>query len=187
MTMLTRLAIGAAVLPRNESYFTLVWRRFRRSITGMIGLVLVSLLLLMRYLRISSHRWTRKQPTWLSRRQTHQLLTTRMAFTLRPVTYPIAESTSSIPVTFQPLIGPDYDNPRPLGFFVRAIPISVLGLIPAETHFFGTDDGTAFHLLGTDKFGRDIFSRGVIGSRISLLIALTTVTLALPSSAPASA
>ena len=32
-----------------------------------------------------------------------------------------------------------------------------------------------FHLLGTDKFGRDILSRGIVGSRISLAIALITV------------
>ena len=38
---------GAARVATSESYLTLVWRKFRRSITGMIGLVLVSLLLLM--------------------------------------------------------------------------------------------------------------------------------------------
>ena len=32
---------------RNENYATLVWRKFRRSVTGMIGLILVGLLLFM--------------------------------------------------------------------------------------------------------------------------------------------
>ena len=36
----------SARLARNESYATLVWRKLRRSITGMLGLVLVALLLL---------------------------------------------------------------------------------------------------------------------------------------------
>lgn len=37
---------------------------------------------------------------------------------------------------------------------------------------------TASHLFGTDNFGRDIFSRVVIGSRTSILAGITTVFLA---------
>jgi peptide/nickel transport system permease protein len=33
------------------------------------------------------------------------------------------------------------------------------------------------HFLGTDKFGRDVLSRAIIGSRISLMIALAVVTM----------
>ena len=80
-----------------------------------------------------------------------------------------------IPITFQPLTGPDYDNPRPVQFFAEGYAYKILGLIPSDTHLFGTGDGKPLHLLGTDKFGRDIFSRGAIGSRISLAIALIGV------------
>lgn len=43
------------------------------------------------------------------------------------------------------------------------------------------DDGSAervYHPLGTDSFGHDILSRIIYGSRISLLVAFATVTLA---------
>jgi peptide/nickel transport system permease protein len=42
-----------------------------------------------------------------------------------------------------------------------------------DRHLFGTADGSSLHLLGTDTLGRDIFSRGVVGSRISLMLALS--------------
>jgi peptide/nickel transport system permease protein len=40
--------------------------------------------------------------------------------------------------------------------------------------------GSATHLLGTDQLGRDILSRIVFGSRVSLLIGLLSVAIALP-------
>ena len=40
--------------------------------------------------------------------------------------------------------------------------------------------GGAEHLLGTDQLGRDILSRIIYGSRISLLIGLLSVVLSLP-------
>src|SRR5690606_12873059 len=47
----------------------------------------------------------------------------------------------------------------------------------STVHFFGSTDGRPIHFLGTDKFGRDILSRGIIGSQISLTIALVVVSL----------
>ena len=44
-------------------------------------------------------------------------------------------------------------------------------------HFIGVADGSPLHLLGTDKLGRDILSRGVVGARISLALALSSIAL----------
>src|SRR5581483_1323953 len=62
-----------------------------------------------------------------------------------------------------------------LGFFVRGYSYKLLWLIPTDIHFFGSTAGVPVHFLGTDKFGRDILSRGIVGSRISLTIALVVV------------
>lgn len=161
---------------RNENYFSLVWRKFRRSTTGMLGLILVGLLLLTAVFADFVAPVDPKQPSIaFASPDPISFYTKQNGYQLLPVTYAIMESTELDPVTFQPLTGPDYDNPRPIKFFVTGYPYRLLGLIPSQTHLFGTDDGKPFHLLGTEKLGRDIFSRGIVGSRISLAIALTAV------------
>jgi peptide/nickel transport system permease protein len=160
---------------RNESYATLVWRKLRRSVTGMIGLILVTLMLLMAIFADFVAPVEPKTPYVGYAPPDAISFFTKEGFSLRPVTFATKEGTELDPITFQPISGPDYDNPRPIGFFVEGYDYKLLGLIPTNTHLFGTADGKPFHLLGTDKFGRDILSRGILGSRISLAIALITV------------
>ncbi|MDB5562279.1 MAG: transporter permease [Hyphomicrobiales bacterium] len=162
----------------NEGYFALVWRRFRRSIIGMIGLVLVALMLLIAVFADFFAPMDPNLPT-LSFAPPDSITfeTPNGGFSLLPVVYPIVENGKFDPVTFQPLTGPDTSNPTPLGFFAGGYSYKLLWLIPANIHFFGPSNGKPFHLLGTDKLGRDILSRGMIGSRISLTIALIVVLL----------
>jgi len=161
----------------NQSYPALVWRRFRRSIPGMIGLVLVVMLLVMAlfanfFAPVSPYASDQgfMPPDKLS-------FHTKDGWRFWPVAYAIVEGEELDPVTFQPLNGPDLDNPRSIRLFAQGWEWKFLGFIPTNRHFIGLSDGSPLHLLGTDKLGRDILSRGIVGARISLMIALSSIAL----------
>jgi alpha-galactoside transport system permease protein len=163
---------------QSQSFTALVWRRFRRSVPGMIGLVLCSALL---FVSVFAYFFAPVDPKGVAVAfappDKISFYVPERGWQLRPVAFPTVEGEEFDPVTFQPLIGPDYEHPRPIGLFVKGFPYTLFGFIPLERHFIGLADGTPLHVLGTDKLGRDIFSRGIVGSQISLAIALISVAL----------
>jgi peptide/nickel transport system permease protein len=67
---------------------------------------------------------------------------------------------------------------KPLHWFVRGDRYNLFGLIPTTIHLFGTGDADfPVLLLGTDQFGRDVFSRLLYGAQISLSIGLIGIAL----------
>jgi peptide/nickel transport system permease protein len=68
----------------------------------------------------------------------------------------------------------------PLRFFVRGWPYKLLGLFKADVHLFGAaDPNQAVYLLGADRLGRDLLSRLIMGTRVSMSIGLAGVFLSL--------
>lgn len=57
-------------------------------------------------------------------------------------------------------------------FFVVGESYRWFNWIPGRLHLFGTDGSQYLFLLGSDEFGRDIFSRLLYGARVSLWIGL---------------
>jgi len=70
------------------------------------------------------------------------------------------------------------NDTKPLHFFIRGDQYKLFGMIPASIHLFGTGDKNyPVYLLGADQFGRDIFSRLLYGSQISLSIGIIGILL----------
>lgn len=67
----------------------------------------------------------------------------------------------------------------PIRFLHRGYTYNFLGLFDTDLHLLGVDEGAALFLMGSDKLGRDIFSKVVHGARISLSIGLIGVFLSL--------
>jgi len=81
--------------------------------------------------------------------------------------------------TLQRIYTTDQSKRVYLNFFVRGSEYRLLGLIKSDIHLFGSADGTPIFLFGTDNLGRDLFSRIMYGSQISLSIGLVGVFISL--------
>ena len=87
------------------------------------------------------------------------------------------------PQTFKRVYRADPSQKIPIRFFAEGFEYRFLGLIPTTRHLIGVDRGldasTTIFLLGTDVQGRDLWSRLMYGTRISLTIGLFGVAVSL--------
>ncbi len=75
---------------------------------------------------------------------------------------------------------PDPEVIYEVGWLVHGAPYRLLGFIDTDRHLLGPRDPEApMYLLGADKLGRDMFSRLIYGTRISMSIGLVGVALSL--------
>lgn len=72
--------------------------------------------------------------------------------------------------TFQYRSVTDKSKRSTIELFVKTKPYKLAGLIPMDRRLFGLSGGRPVFLLGADNLGRDLFSRIVYASRVSLLV-----------------
>ena len=92
-----------------------------------------------------------------------------------PFVYPMTAEADL--ETFQWVFTADYDNPAPLEFFCEGAEYRIAGLIPSDTHLFCAPEGATVFLWGSDRLGRDVFSRIFYGAQLSLTVGLIGISV----------
>jgi len=165
----------------SQNYWSLVWWKFRRNRLAVIGaiILLIYYITCIFFAEFFAPYPKELESDYLEARPTYfQFRDEAGNFSLRPFVYRLEEK---IDVATRSRVY-EYDKTvkYPIYFFVKGEPYKLLGFIPADRHFFGTDpanpDAKVF-LMGTDKLGRDQFSRILYGGRISLFIGLFSVAV----------
>jgi len=161
------------------SQWQLMWWKFRKHRMAMVGGVIVILLYIMAaFVEIiapynpetQDARYAYRPPTKI------HFVDRAGRFYITPFFYgPHSERDLE---TLSLRFSEDSQKIYPLRFFVRGDEYRLWGLIPMDIHLFGSPDPEArFFLMGADKQGRDMFSRIVYGSRISMSVGLLGVVL----------
>ncbi len=164
----------------DDSYLTasqarLIWRKFRKHRLAIVAAVVLGLLYLQAGLAgfLSPTLPGTRHPDY-KQAPPQRIRFIREGRPVRPFVYEIERQTD--PRTFRRTFHIDESVTYPVRFFVRGERYKLLGLIPTRVHLYGAEGGPLF-LLGTDRFGRDLFTRILYGSQLSLSIGLVGIAI----------
>lgn len=164
------------------SQWKLVWWKFRRHKLAMAGLVIVILLyLIAAFAELlatrdpnevnAAYTYAPPQDLGLFRQEDGETV-----FGL----YVNGYESAIDPDTFARTFTINEDEIVPVGFWVKGYEYNLLGLIPFDRHLIGPEDPSQpFYVLGADRLGQDLFSRLIVGTRISMSIGLISVAISL--------
>jgi peptide/nickel transport system permease protein len=79
--------------------------------------------------------------------------------------------------TLQRVYTPDLSKPQPLRFFCTGDTYEFWSLVEGSFHLFCPPENGTLFIAGTDRLGRDMFSRIVYAARVSLTIGLIGIAL----------
>ncbi len=164
------------------SQWRLMWWSFRRHTLAMVGLVIVLLLYLIgifaEFVAPFDPQSASAKHVYHPPQMIHFIDSTDDGWRIKPwvQAYTLERDKFTLQTTFKP----DEGKRIYLSFFGKGTPYKLLGLIPAERRLLVPDEpNERFFLFGADRLGRDMLSRTVFGTRVSMSIGLVGVTLSL--------
>jgi peptide/nickel transport system permease protein len=160
----------------SQSYFSLVWWKFKKNHIAVVGgilLVLMYVLICIFAEFMSPYDLEHRTNYTEARPQTVRFIDSQGNFSIRPFVYGLEKKVDEKlrRRTFE-------ENPSikyPIYLFVKGDPYKLMGIFPGDVHLFGVksdDPNAVIFLMGSDSSGRDYFSRIIYGGRLSLLIGL---------------
>jgi peptide/nickel transport system permease protein len=174
---------AAEVTPVTLGPWALIWRKFRRHKLAMVGGIIVILIYLVaifaeflapKPIDETSVRHTFAPPTPIGFFVKDEDGNNRFQLHVKGLKMEI--DRQAMRRTFVV----DEEKIVPIGFFVRGYSYHLLGLFETNLHLFGPKNPRdKMYLWGADRLGRDVFSRVVVGTRISMSIGLVGVALSL--------
>ncbi len=166
----------------DETQWRLIWRRFRKHHLAMGGLVVVLTLYVVaacaEFLAPMNPRAFDARFPYAPPQRVRLFHSSEDGTRFRP--HVLGYTVELDQVRFVRVFHEDPDQVVDLGFFVETEPYRLMGFIPMRRTFFGTvNPEHSFFLLGADRLGRDLLSRMIYGTRISMTVGLIGVTLSL--------
>lgn len=165
----------------SASQWQLMWWRFRRHRLAMVSTLLLIFLYVVGIFCefISPYDPNEYFPEYVyAPPQTPHFFDEAGNFSLRPFVYGLKSTRD--PETMRMLFEPDPAVKHPISFFVEGTPYKMWGLWEMNKHLFGvTNQEAQYFALGTDRLGRDMFSRIAYGTRISMSIGMIGILISL--------
>ncbi len=154
----------------------LVWRRFRRHKLGLIAglFLLVSYLLLPVAGFIAPYTPNERSAEYLYH-PPQGIHLFHDGSLIGPFVYPTTGQADLGNFRWQ--YETDTTRPMRLQMFCEGGDYRLLGFIPSDTHLFCAPQGATVFLFGSDRLGRDVFSRILYGAQLSLTVGLIGITV----------
>ena len=165
------------------SQWKLVWWRFIKHRLAVVATVLIfvfyGIALFAEFVAIHDPHETSADRAFLSPQRVHFFDGMRPT---RPYVYGLVQGRD--PVTLKMTYEVDESTSQPLSLFVKGHEYKLLGALPTSWHLLGLRDGRpeeleTLYILGTDRLGRDLYSRLMYGTRLSMSIGLVGVLISL--------
>ncbi len=169
------------------SQWTLMWRKFRKHRLAMIGGVVTILIYLIalfaEFLAPFSPVAFSSQYTYAPPQPLNLFVRTESGLDFNP--HVNGYKVEVDPVALRRTFVVDEEQMIPVRFFTRGTPYKLWGLIPMDYHLVGPVEydqdpnriNIPVYLMGADRLGRDVLSRMIFGTRISMTIGLVGVTM----------